>query len=278
MEIKIAKSAGFCFGVQRAVDLAYKNQHIPNTYTLGPIIHNETVIEDLKQRGICPITQLNDTCKNIIIRSHGVTPEIYQQAQQRDINLLDATCPYVKKIHVLVEKYTNSGKSILLIGDKNHPEIIGINGWGKNKCNIIKDINDPLLGELDKTNQYFVVSQTTYKKEIVEEVLDYISKHEFDYIYKNTICASTSKRQDEAKKIAYEVDIMIVVGSKNSSNTQKLYEICKSVCENTYCVQNKDELQTFNLKYNKVGITAGASTPATVITGILDYLKIFKEK
>ncbi|OON90942.1 MAG: 4-hydroxy-3-methylbut-2-enyl diphosphate reductase [Candidatus Epulonipiscium fishelsonii] len=278
MDIKIAKSAGFCFGVQRAIDLAYKSKDLPHTYTLGPIIHNEIVIEDLKQKGIYPIDQLNDNCQNIIIRSHGVTPEVYSQAKQRNINLLDATCPYVKKIHTLVGKHTNNGKSIILIGNKTHPEIIGINGWGHNKCNIIKDIHDPILLNLDKTKQYFVVSQTTYKKEIVEEILNYLYNNKFEFIHKNTICVATTKRQEEAKQIALEVDIMIVIGSKKSSNTKKLYEICKDVCKNTYFVQSKDELQNYNLGYDKIGITAGASTPASIITEILDYLKIFQEK
>ncbi|OON93825.1 MAG: 4-hydroxy-3-methylbut-2-enyl diphosphate reductase [Epulopiscium sp. Nele67-Bin001] len=274
MVIKIAESAGFCFGVERAVDLAYKREGQRNTYTLGPIIHNEIVINDLASKGISPIETISDDIEHLIIRSHGVTPTIYKQAQDNNINIIDATCPYVKKIHRLVAKHYSEGDSIIIIGDEKHPEIIGINGWGNNECIIVQDVNDAKLLTMNLNKSYFIVAQTTYKQEVVDKILDVLRKNLYKFKYVSTICDATSKRQQEAREIASQVDLMIVIGSNLSSNTQKLYEVCKQVCDNAFCIQNVNELDNIQItNKQKIGVTAGASTPASIIKEIVEKIE-----
>ncbi|OON96264.1 MAG: 4-hydroxy-3-methylbut-2-enyl diphosphate reductase [Epulopiscium sp. Nele67-Bin005] len=275
MKIKIAKSAGFCFGVERAVKLAYGQKGQTHTYTLGPIIHNETVTNELKEHGIHSIENISDVkeCQRLIVRCHGVVPEVYTDAKEREIHIVDTTCPYVKKIHRLVKKHTDENKTIILIGDKSHPEIIGINGWANNSCIIVKDNSE--LPKLSTDREYFVVAQTTYKINIVEDVIRDLDKNNIKYKFVNTICDATSQRQVEADKIARKVDFMIVIGSPYSSNTQKLYEICKSQCNNTVCIQHIQELDIDLLKdVECVGITAGASTPHHIIEEVAHTIQL----
>lgn len=275
MDIIVAKTAGFCFGVKRAVDLAFTTKSDKPTYTLGPIIHNDSVVNQLKEKGISPIESLEGKeIDTLIIRSHGVAPEVYNQAETKEIHLLDATCPYVKKIHKLVEKYSKEGFGVIVIGDKDHPEIVGINGWGNNECIIIKDIEDEKIKQLDQNKDYLVVSQTTYKKRIVDDILEYFNEHNYHYKYINTICNATTERQDEALQIAAQVDCMLVIGSSYSSNTQKLYEICQKECPNTYCIATKAELEASMFEGCKViGITAGASAPSNIIEEVIQTVR-----
>ncbi|OON99702.1 MAG: 4-hydroxy-3-methylbut-2-enyl diphosphate reductase [Epulopiscium sp. Nele67-Bin004] len=272
MEIIVAKSAGFCFGVQRAVDMAYKTAGQKNTFTLGPLIHNDAVIEDLRNRGIGLVDNIEDSVESLIIRSHGVTPQIYNKATEQNINIIDATCPYVKKIHMLVERNFKKGYTIIIVGDASHPEIIGINGWGNDQCLIIKDANELCL---DKDKAYFVVAQTTYKQEVVDNVIEYLTEHNYNFKYVPTICDATTNRQTEARQIAKVVDIMIVIGSRYSSNTQKLYEVCAQVCNNAICIENTNSLPKINFDLiKKVGITAGASTPKHIIEDVINQINM----
>lgn len=275
MNIILAKTAGFCFGVKRAVDMAYKEQGGLNTYTFGPIIHNDAVINNLIEKGISPVNHLeNEAINTLIIRSHGVIPEIYQTAQSKGIQVVDATCPYVKKIHKLVQEYFNKGYKIIIVGNKIHPEVEGINGWAHHECIIVKDVEELKTLELCQNDtEYLVVAQTTYKKDVVEQITQYLKEQGYSYEYRNTICNATKARQEEAVNIAKAAQCMLVIGSHYSSNTLKLYEICKVHCEESYCIADAHELTSEMIKdYTNIGITAGASTPSFVIDEVVQKL------
>lgn len=275
MEILLAKSAGFCFGVQRAVDMAFEAETSKKTYTLGHIIHNETVMKQLSDKGIESVQTLSDApMDRVIIRAHGVPEVIYEEAKEKSVEVIDATCPYVTKIHKLVSRYEKQGYGIILIGDAKHPEIIGINGWTKKGCIIFKDKESIDLTQLNKDSHYLVVSQTTYKRALVDEMVNYLEEAGYQVEFINTICNATSERQDEARQIASQVECMIVIGSQLSSNTQKLYEICKQICPHTYCIDDASSIdKEWFVNIHKVGVTAGASTPNDVILAVLDQLK-----
>lgn len=276
MKIKVAKTAGFCFGVERAVRLAFDITSDKPTYTFGPIIHNDAVVNKLKvEKGIMPTDKLErGHMDTLIIRSHGVAPDIYKDAETKGIRVVDATCPYVKKIHKLVDKYYQRGYKIILVGNKDHPEIIGINGWAENSCVILKNVEELKQLELTKDEKYFIVSQTTYKKGIVDEIIDYLKQLEYTFEYVNTICNATKERQDEAVELAKEVNCMLVIGSAYSSNTQKLFEICKQACEKTYCIEDASKIDVRWFEgCTCIGITAGASTPSYSIEEVIKTLE-----
>ena len=227
MEIIIAKTAGFCFGVKRAVDMAYSHANEKNTFTYGPIIHNEVVTGDLEKQGVYAIDSIQgQEVKHLIIRSHGVSPEIYEEGKEKEIDIIDATCPYVKKIHHYVEKYYKMGYHILIAGQAEHPEIQGINGWADHSCLIAKDVDELKQMTLPE-GQYLLVAQTTYKKEVVDAMKTYLEENEIAFEYINTICNATKERQEEAVYVAKQVDCMLILGSPKSNNTRKLYEVSK---------------------------------------------------
>lgn len=273
MEIIIAKTAGFCFGVKRAVDMAFANEYQKNTYTYGPIIHNEVVTSALEKKGIYAIDEIEGhEVEKLIIRSHGVSPEVYEKGNAQNIEIVDATCPYVKKIHRYVEKYDKNGYYILIAGNADHPEIKGINGWGRDKCYIAKDVEELKAMTLPE-GKFLFVAQTTYKKEVVDQMRAYLAEKGIEVEYINTICNATKERQEEAVTLAEQVDCMLVLGSPSSSNTRKLYEISQAHCERTYCVTGASQLnrEIFD-NCQKVGITAGASTPQSVIDEVVAYI------
>lgn len=277
MKIILAETAGFCFGVKRAVDMAYKHENTTGTYTFGPIIHNEVVINELIEKGIHPIEEIKDEpVERLIIRSHGVSPTIYEQGEKKGAQIVDATCPYVKKIHNIVQKYSQNNYHIIIVGNENHPEIQGINGWAENKCVIIKDVEAlKSLGLRKEAGRYLVVSQTTYKKEVVDEIVSYLKEQNYDFEYINTICNATKERQEEALSIAKKVDCMLVLGSQKSSNTLKLYEISRDNCQKSYCISGAEELTPNMIEgCQAIGITAGASTPHSVIQAVLQKLEV----
>ncbi|MFT5871306.1 MAG: (E)-4-hydroxy-3-methyl-but-2-enyl pyrophosphate reductase [Clostridium sp.] len=268
--ITLAESAGFCFGVKRAVDTAIKMKEKYNSaiYTLGPLIHNNDVVDFLKKNSIFPIEldniarlKENDT---IIIRSHGVAEKTLNILKVNKFNIIDATCPFVENIHKKVKKYYDLGYSIIIVGDKNHPEVIGINGWCNNSAVILKSGVEP-FGILSKV---CVVSQTTERQATWEAVLTKVIKTSKEIVAFNTICSATEVRQKTAEELSVKMDAMIVIGGFNSSNTTKLYEICKKNCENTVHIENllgiPDEfINDKNIK--SIGVTAGASTPDWII-------------
>lgn len=272
MEITVAKSAGFCFGVQRAVDSVYKEleENSGKIYTFGPIIHNEQVVEDLNKKGIEVIDTVEQLKKikegTVVIRSHGVAKEIYDILEQQKLKMVDATCPFVKKIHNIVLDESNNGKTIIIIGNDNHPEVEGIKGWVNGEVIVINKEEQIEKLSLPEQTKACIVSQTTFNHNKFKYLVEIIRKKGYDITVVNTICNATHVRQVEARKISSNVDGMIVIGGKNSSNTQKLYDICRSECENTFYVQTVKDLNLHELKSLKsIGITAGASTPKNII-------------
>lgn len=272
MEITVAKSAGFCFGVQRAVDSVYKEleENSGKIYTFGPIIHNEQVVEDLNKRGIEVIDTVEQLKKikegTVVIRSHGVAKEIYDILEQQKFKMVDATCPFVKKIHNIVLDESNNGKTIIIIGNDNHPEVEGIKGWVNGEVIVINKEEQIEKLSLPEQTKACIVSQTTFNHNKFKYLVEIIRKKGYDITVVNTICNATHVRQVEAQKISSKVDGMIVIGGKNSSNTQKLYDICRNECENTFYVQTVKDLNLHELKSLKsIGITAGASTPKNII-------------
>ncbi len=272
MEITVAKSAGFCFGVQRAVDSVYKEleENSGKIYTFGPIIHNEQVVEDLNKRGIeviDTVEQLKEIKEGtVVIRSHGVAKEIYDILEQQKLKMVDATCPFVKKIHNIVLDESNNGKTIIIIGNDNHPEVEGIKGWVNGEVIVINKEEQIEKLSLPEQTKACIVSQTTFNHNKFKYLVEIIRKKGYDITVVNTICNATHVRQVEAQKISSKVDGMIVIGGKNSSNTQKLYDICRNECENIFYVQTVKDLNLHELKSLKsIGITAGASTPKNII-------------
>lgn len=281
MEIKVAKSAGFCFGVKRAVETAYKQiEEAENgkIYTFGPIIHNENVLKDLKDRGVSIIESVDELESinkgTVIIRAHGVPKDIHDLLNKKEIKVIDATCPFVKKIHNIVQEKSREGYEIIIIGSSTHPEVLGIKGWSSSRTTIINTPEEAENFETDKNSKVCIVSQTTFNYNKFNYLVEILSKKSYYSIVVNTICSATNERQVEARKIAKEVDAMIVIGSKTSSNTQKLYEICKEECENTYYVQTASDIEeVVTDSCVSVGITAGASTPNNIIEEVQNNVR-----
>ena len=282
MEVRLAKTAGFCFGVRRAVDTVYEqveecgNEKI---YTYGPIIHNEEVVKDLRSKGVEVLNTLEElkllTEGIVIIRSHGVSKEVYEILEERGVKCVDATCPFVKKIHKIVEKESAEGKHIIIIGDAKHPEVQGIMGWAGEKVSVIKSEEEANEYFAPENTEICIVAQTTFNYNKFKYLVEIISKKSYNVSVLNTICSATKERQTEAESIAKEVDSMIVIGDKHSSNTQKLFEICSNACNNTYYIQTLEDLNMSQLKSVKtVGITAGASTPKNIIEEVQNNVRI----
>ena len=281
MQVTVAKSAGFCFGVQRAVDTVYEQveKGVRPIYTYGPIIHNEVVVQDLEEKGVQvlesqeDLEQLNEG--TVIIRSHGVGKEIYDQISAKGLNCVDATCPFVKKIHRTVEKESAAGRQIIIIGNDNHPEVEGIKGWCHHPALVIESAEQAEALNLPEGTKVCVVSQTTFNYKKFKDLVEILDKKRYDRIVVNTICNATEERQTEARQIADEADAMIVIGGSHSSNTQKLFEICRKECENTYYIQTVDDLNLGVLRSTGlVGITAGASTPKKIIEEVQEHVRI----
>ena len=266
----LAKTAGFCFGVRRAVDMAYGIAGRDKVYTYGPIIHNETVVEDLEAKGVKVVHSIEEAAAlaggTMIIRSHGVSKEEIDLLKQMGFDIVDATCPFVKKIHHIVEKYSEQGYGIIIIGSADHPEVQAISGWCKEPPVIIESEEEARNFKTDPDKKLCLVSQTTFNYNKFQLLVEIISKKGYDIRCLNTICNATEERQSEAREIAGRVDAMIVIGGRQSSNKQKLYDICKIECKNTYYIQTLVDLdlKTFE-SIGNVGITAGASTPNNII-------------
>lgn len=273
MNVKLAKSAGFCFGVKRAVNMVYDRigQTDMPIYTYGPIIHNEEVVKDMESKGVHVVEDLSTLATLpkgiIIIRSHGISKSEYDQMQEEGFEIVDATCPFVLKIHRLVREYSMKGHYIIIVGNENHPEVQGIRGWVEESgVSIIATKEDADNFVLPDAVPVTIVSQTTFNYNKFQELVEIITKKGYDINVLNTICNATEERQTEARSIAKESDAMIVIGGKSSSNTQKLFEICKNECANTYYIQTSSDMDYTKLRsINNVGITAGASTPNNII-------------
>ncbi|MCR5701238.1 MAG: bifunctional 4-hydroxy-3-methylbut-2-enyl diphosphate reductase/30S ribosomal protein S1 [Lachnospiraceae bacterium] len=287
MEVILAKTAGFCFGVKRAVDTAYEQAGKENVYTYGPIIHNEEVVKDLESRGINVINDI-DELKNtekgtVVIRSHGVERSIYDIINEKNLELVDATCPFVKKIHNIVDKDSREGRQIVIIGSRKHPEVQGICGWCNNDPIVLETVEEAEKFSLDNDCDLSIVAQTTFNHNNFNKIVEIFDKKGYNITVYNTICNATAERQKEAASIAKQVDAMIVIGGKSSSNTQKLYDISKKECANTYYIQTLVDLDLAAFEsVDRVGITAGASTPNQIIKEVHgsmadDFGKMFEE-
>ena len=280
MKVELAKMAGFCFGVNRAVNTVYQEavEHSP-VYTYGPIIHNEEVIADLERKGVQVIHSLEEAKEQaegtVIIRSHGVTKAEQETLVADGLRVIDATCPFVKKIHNIVSEKSGEGFHIIIIGNPEHPEVVGIKGWAKDNVTVIQSAEDAECFTADRKEKICIVSQTTFNYNKFKDLVEIIMKKSYDVSVLNTICNATKERQTEAESIAESVDAMIVIGDKHSSNTQKLVEICRKACDNTYYIQTLDDLDLNQLgSVETVGITAGASTPNKIIEEVQKNVRI----
>ena len=281
MNVKVAEHAGFCFGVRRAVDKVYElieSQEKP-IYTLGPIIHNESVVGDLEAKGVKVIENIEQLHSvrdgGVVIRSHGVGRAVYELMESLGLSYVDVTCPNVLKIHKIVERESKAGKNIVIIGNAKHPEVEGICGWSVSKPVVIETVEEAEEYQAMNGNPVCIVSQTTFNYNKFKDLVEILEKKRYDNNVLNTICNATEDRQRETKQIAKEVDTMLVIGGKHSSNTQKLYEISKCECGNTYYIQSPVDLDSEMFQSSScVGITAGASTPNKIIEEVQKHVRI----
>ena len=275
-KILVARTAGFCFGVKRAVEKVYEqvNMGKQNIYTYGPIIHNEEVVTDLGKKGV-RVLENEQELKNlmegtVVIRSHGVPKEIYEVIEEKGLECVDATCPFVRKIHKIVERESKAGRHIIIVGNDTHPEVEGIKGWCEGPVTVISSHEEAENLAFPEGEKLCVVSQTTFNYNKFQELVEIFSKKGYDILAVNTICNATSTRQTEAESLAKDSDAMIVIGGTHSSNSRKLYEICKNQCENTFFIQTAEDLPDIPVSsFASLGITAGASTPNTIIQEVL---------
>lgn len=269
-----AENAGFCFGVKQAIEKAELAAEETvsaagkpgRIFSMGPLIHNERVTGELEAKGIQIISSLDEASAEdrVIIRSHGEGKHLYELARQKGIELVDATCPFVARIHKLVH---DTDKQVVIVGDRNHPEVMGIFGWCQKAAIIVSSYEEAALVEAD---DLFVVTQTTIREELLNEVVKAFEDNGKKFIVNNTICNATSKRQKSCEELAKISDLMVVIGGRNSSNTKKLFEISKKYCPNTFFVENIEDLPLKQLqKCNRIGIAAGASTPECTIKEVI---------
>ena len=284
MEVRLADCAGFCFGVKRAVDTVYEQLKNGKTiYTYGPIVHNEEVVRELAEKGVRVLEskeelkslKAGENIPTVIIRAHGVAKEIYDIMEANGLECIDATCPFVKKIHRIVEQKSTEGYHVIVVGDPKHPEVEGIVGWCQGPVTVLETPEQAENFVKTEGEKLCIVSQTTYNYNKFQYIVEIFEKKGYNDSVVNTICNATEERQRSAKTIAADADVMIVIGGKHSSNSRKLYEICQMECEHTYFIQTLDDLHLDLPKAVRlVGITAGASTPNKLIEEVQNYVRI----
>ncbi|KPK62203.1 hypothetical protein AMJ83_11455 [candidate division WOR_3 bacterium SM23_42] len=276
MKIYRARHGGFCFGVKRAIKIALEAaKKAEGVYSLGPLIHNRLAVEDLRRRGISPIEKISGIKGNevVIIRSHGVAPDVLRKLESRNCEIIDATCPRVRRAQRYVQKLINEGYYVVIIGEKDHPEVRGLFGYGANHATIYKDRHKI------KKKKLGVVPQTTLNQERFNSAVTDLMSDAMEVKIFNTICRETALRINEATKLAEKADIMIVVGGKNSANTTRLYQICKKL-KRSHHIESAGEIKRSWFKGAKsVGITAGASTPKEQVDDVVRKIrKVFPQK
>lgn len=279
MKIYLAQNAGFCFGVERALRIAYetaKNSKIP-IYTLGPLIHNPQVVEQLRTKGIIPLETLNNIKKGIlIIRSHGIPPSIVEHAKERGFTIVDATCPFVKQAQEKAKMLKQKGYQVIILGEREHPEVQGILGFAGKNAICISNHNN--IKNLPLSNKIGVVAQTTQSVKILSSVVSELIKISQEVRVFNTICTSTQQRQEAALKLAREVGCMVIVGGKNSANTKRLATLVKERGISAYHIETEKELKkNWFSGVGKAGVTGGASTPDWMIQRVIDEIKKLTE-
>ena len=293
MEVKLAERMGFCFGVKRAVDTVYEQiKNGKNIYTYGPIVNNEEVVRDLAEKGVRvletreELTELSEVGQeaggsgaaspaSVIIRAHGVPEEIFTILQEKHLECIDATCPFVRRIQKKAEEESRKGKHIVIVGNAGHPEVEGIIGWCRGPVTVIKNEEEARKFQLSQGKKVCVLAQTTFNYNKFQAIVEILEKRGYNGSVVNTICNATEERQRSARALAAEADVMIVIGGKHSSNTRRLYEICSEECSDTYFIQTLEDLCLDLPKTARlVGITAGASTPNKLIEEVQNYVRI----
>ena len=280
METKLAECLGFCFGVRRAVDTVYEQVKTGKTiYTYGAIVNNEEVVRELNDLGVKVLQSKEELEEldqgSVIIRAHGVPEEIYRILKEKGLECIDATCPFVKRIHKIVEQESSAGNHIVVIGNAGHPEVEGIVGWCRGGVTVLEEPEDAEKFVPPHGKKLCVVSQTTYNYNKFHYIVEIFEKKGYNSSVVNTICNATEERQRSARTLAAEADVMIVIGGRHSSNTRKLYDICREECADTYFIQTLDDLHLELPKAVRlVGITAGASTPNKLIEEVQNYVRI----
>jgi 4-hydroxy-3-methylbut-2-enyl diphosphate reductase len=276
MKVNLAKSAGFCFGVKRALKIALSTVNSKEkVYMLGDIVHNEDVVKQIQKCGVKKIKKLSEGKNRILlIRAHGASPDTINKALRLGFKILDATCPMVKEIHKIVQEMEHKGYKIIVIGDKKHDEVQGIAGQLKTKAIVIDSIKAIRLKTFKKIEKACVVAQSTQNLEKVINLVGILKSHTKELKFFNTICLPTRIKQEEIKRMPKVNDVMIIIGSKTSANTKRLYEISKSYNRRTYWVRSKDEIKKNWFKNAKnVGVTAGASTPDLTTQDAIKYIR-----
>lgn len=276
MKTKITRAthSGFCFGVKEAIkkaeDTIASNRGIERKiYTRGPLIHNKAVTGQLSREGVAVIESLGEAEEGsiLIVRSHGEPEEFYKEAEQKKVTLIEATCPFVSRIHKIAKEASQKGRTVVVIGDKNHPEVRGIVGWADNKFLVINSLEEAKTIAMDHLS---VVAQTTITGELWDQITEYLMKEKTDVLVERTICNATRDRQSSCESLAKESDLMIVIGDWTSSNSKKLLEIAKKNCENTYFVENINDLPLKEIELcDRIGVAAGASTPERIIKEVI---------
>lgn len=276
MEIIKAKNAGFCFGVNRAIDEVNRTllDGTKKIYSIGPLIHNEVVTSDLSKKGLVILNGVDEikNLKNeiVILRTHGIEKNICELLKENNNTIIDLTCPFVKKIHNLVDEYSNKGYKVIIIGDKEHPEVKGILSYANGEIYVVIDEEDINRLTIEKSSKVLIVFQTTMNVKMAEKLVAILTKLFYNYKIVNTICNATENRQKEVLELAKSCDAMLIIGSETSSNTKKLYEIAKKYCKNSFLLNDKKTLSNIKLKnFERVGVSAGASTPEYLIEEIL---------
>lgn len=279
MEIIIGENAGFCYGVNRAVENAIKEARMGITYCLGEIVHNQNVIEKLEKAGVIFINNIEQAKGKAIIRAHGVPKEVYEKARKNNISLIDLTCPSVLKIQQMVEDYSKKDFFIIIVGNNKHPEIIGIKSRAGNKCIVIADKMEiyEQWEKIQNEKNILLISQTTHSSKKFDEIAEELKrqlKNNANLEIKKTICPSTEIRQKETEEMAKKVEMMIIIGDKRSSNTNKIYEISCKYCDKVLFIADENELDIRKIKDIKtIGIMAGASTPKEDIIRVKNELE-----
>lgn len=279
IEIEVARYAGVCYGVERALGMAEKAavEARKPVNTLGPLIHNPLVVNDLESIGVGTASNVSEVEEGtLIIRAHGVVPSVVEDARTRGLDVLDATCPYVKKVHNAAERLVREGYQLIVVGESGHPEVEGIMGHAGDDAHVVSVPGD--LDAIDLSRKVGVVVQTTQTSGALADVVAELSKRTMDLRVINTICSATQERQDSAAELAHRVDAMIVVGGKNSGNTRRLAEICTAVCPKTHHIEDASEIEPAWFDgASHIGVTAGASTPASHIERALVRMRILLE-
>lgn len=273
MKLLVADFAGFCYGVERAIKLATyaKENSGKDIFTLGPLIHNPQAVQALEAQGIKSIDNADGLQKGdvIVIRSHGVDPQIISDFQSKGVEVIDATCPFVKKAQQKAAELLDDGYHVVIIGEPNHPEVVGIMAYTKNRALVVSDPEQ----KVDLGGKVGIVVQTTQSLQTLRAITANLLRHVSELNIHNTICDATIKRQESAKNLANKVDVMIVVGGRNSANTSRLATICEGTGTSTYQVETSKEIDRHWFDGSeKIGVTAGASTPEWILTEVLDAL------